>query len=365
MSTVALQALDTGAATRLGRDRSLLARSRRVWALVGLAVVILAAAGAPLADGDSFADLVHSLTSLAGGIGAVRWAFLPILLTVAVLHYVCASLALRAAAGTRLPMTVTTLAQLAASTANRVTPAGLGGAAVNVRYLSRSGLDKSGALGAVAAVGILGSAADLLLIVVLVIGGPYVGLGGGHAELTSLGNRLAHLATLPTVSPTTLVVGAALVLALLLTTRLRPHSFHPVSDQPSRTQTAADAIKHVADVVRRPSDLITLLASSAATTFLLGVALAVSVLAIPGHLSGSSFGMVIMAYLLGAAAGSAIPVPAGIGSTEAALVAAMVVAHVPAGHALQSVLLFRLITFWAPAVAGLPAARVLRAHGAI
>ena len=62
-----------------------------MWALVALAVVILAATGAPLADGDSSAALVHSLTPLAEGIGAVRWAFLPILLTVAVLHYVCAS----------------------------------------------------------------------------------------------------------------------------------------------------------------------------------------------------------------------------------------------------------------------------------
>ncbi len=360
-----MRAFDAGAPTRLGRNRSLLPRSRRVWALVFLAIVILAAAGAPLADGDSFADLVHSLTSLAGGIGAVRWVFLPILLGVAALHYVCASLALRAAAGARLPLGMTMLAQLAASTANRVTPAGLGGAAVNVRYLSRSGMEKSGALGCVAALGLLGSAADLLLIVVLVIGGPYIGLGGGHAELASLGNRLAHLATVPTLSPTTMIVASALVVAIALVTRSRRRPFQAISDRPSRVQMLAEAVRQVAAVVRRPRDLITLLASSAATTLLLGVALAVSVLAIPGHLPGSSFGMVIMAYLLGAAAGAATPVPAGIGSTEAALVAAMVAAHVPAGHALQSVLLFRLVTFWAPAVAGLPAGRVLRTQGAI
>ena len=362
---MALQGLDVVAPAGVGRRRGLLPRSRRVWALVALSIVALAAAGAPLADGDSFGDLVDSLASLAGGIGAVRWAFLPILLAVAGLHYVCAALALRAAAGSRLPMGPTTLAQLAASAANRVTPAGLGGAAVNVRFLSRSGLENAGALGAVAALGVLGSAADLLLIILLVAGGTYVGLGGGHAELSSLGNRLAHLAALPALSPTTWIVGAALVLAIVLATRSWRRPFQPVSDQPSRAQLVADMLRHMVGVARRPGDLITLLAASAATTFLLGVALAVSVLAIPGHLSGSSFGMVIMAYLLGAAAGSAIPVPAGIGSTEAALVAAMVVAHVPAGHALQSVLLFRLTTFWAPAMAGLPAARVLRAQGAI
>ena len=336
-----------------------------MWALVALALVILAAAGAPFADGDSFRDLIGSLTSLAGGIGAVRWQFLPILLGVAALHYVSSSLALRAAAGSRLPLGKTALAQLAASTANRVTPAGLGGAAVNVRFLSRGGMDTATALGAVGVLGLLGSAADLLLIIVLVICGGYIGLGGGHAELTSLGNRLAHLATVPTVSPTTLIVAAALALALLLVHRSRRPAFCAITDRRPPRAVVTETLRHMADIGRRPADLITLLGASAATTFSLGIALAVSVLAIPGHVTGSSFGMVIMAYLLGAAAGSAIPVPAGIGSTEAALVAAMVVAHVPAGHALQSVLLFRLITFWAPAVAGLPAARMLRAEGAL
>lgn len=72
------------------------------------------------------------------------------------------------------------------------------------------------------------------------------------------------------------------------------------------------------------------------------------------------FGSLFIGYLIGGAVGTAVPAPAAVGSTEAALVAVLITAHVPAGSALSTVLLFRLITFWAPAVLGLFAIRHLR-----
>ena len=50
----------------------------------------------------------------------------------------------------------------------------------------------------------------------------------------------------------------------------------------------------------------------------------------------------------------------GIGSTEAALVAALAAGGVPPGPALQAVLVFRAVTFWAPVPVGLLACRTLR-----
>ena len=50
------------------------------------------------------------------------------------------------------------LVQLAASAANRLTPAGLGGSAVTARYYTRRGLDGPAAVGAVAALGAVGGA---------------------------------------------------------------------------------------------------------------------------------------------------------------------------------------------------------------
>ncbi|HET9117473.1 MAG TPA: lysylphosphatidylglycerol synthase domain-containing protein, partial [Pseudonocardiaceae bacterium] len=67
----------------------------------------------------------------------------------------------------------------------------------------------------------------------------------------------------------------------------------------------------------------------------------------------------LIAFMLGAAAGSAVPVPAGLGSTEAALIAVLISVHIPAQHAVEEVLIFRLLTFWAPAAVGILATRVL------
>ncbi|MGW2308405.1 lysylphosphatidylglycerol synthase domain-containing protein, partial [Actinomadura luteofluorescens] len=59
-------------------------------------------------------------------------------------------------------------------------------------------------------------------------------------------------------------------------------------------------------------------------------------------------------------AGSAVPTPGGVGSTEAALVAALAALGVAAGPALHAVLLFRAVTFWAPVPLGILACRTLR-----
>jgi uncharacterized membrane protein YbhN (UPF0104 family) len=69
--------------------------------------------------------------------------------------------------------------------------------------------------------------------------------------------------------------------------------------------------------------------------------------------------------MLGAAAGTSVPIPAGLGTTEAALIGVLVSAHVDVGHAVQVVLVFRLLTFWLPAVIGVLALRRLRRVGAI
>ncbi|MFC7563413.1 lysylphosphatidylglycerol synthase domain-containing protein [Actinomadura namibiensis] len=68
----------------------------------------------------------------------------------------------------------------------------------------------------------------------------------------------------------------------------------------------------------------------------------------------------LTAYLVGAAAAAAVPSPGGVGSTEAALTGALIALGVTAAPALQTVLLFRAITFWAPVPIGLLTSRTLR-----
>lgn len=284
------------------------------------------------------------LRPAVSALGHMRWRFLPALIPLCLLHYVSSAIALRGAAGRPLPLVATTLAQFTASAANRITPGGLGAAAVNTRYLVCRGLPLPRAAVAVAVLRVAGVPADLLLL------GTVLGLGGGNGRmLEALGDRAAHAAGLLPPLPL-LIAGGVLVPAAVLWGR-----------RAARSAVARQAVAGFTDLCRRPRDLLVTLAASAGTTLALGVAFALSVLAVPAAAVGpADLLTLVAAYLVGAAAGGAVPLPGGVGPTETALVAALVALGIEAGPALHAVLLFRAVTFWAPVPIGLLSYRTLR-----
>jgi len=263
----------------------------------------------------------------------LRWVFLPALIALAAAHYVLAAIALRAVAGRRLPLRDTVMTQLTAAAANRVTPSGLGGSAVNVRFLTCHGIPLQTAITAVAAMHVLGGLADLPIVAAA---SPWAG-----GEVFA---RLYGAATDPRV----LAVAATVAVAALVWLRRRPRSD---GDHWAAARTG------VARLVRRPRDLLVMMAASAATTLVMGVAFALSVLAVPGAAGPGQIGALIVAYLIGGSVSGLVPIPAGLGSTEAVLIAALAALDVATGPAVQSVLLFRIITHWAPAAIGVLTAR--------
>lgn len=110
--------------------------------------------------------------------------------------------------------------------------------------------------------------------------------------------------------------------------------------------------------------LSVLLAASASTTLLLaaGFAVTAQLATVPASMS---FGSLLVGYLVGGAIGSALPAPAAAGGTEAALVGVLVAGGMPLDSAVGCVLLFRLVTFWAPALVGLVIGRQLRRQRAM
>ena len=268
------------------------------------------------------------------------------------LHYVLAAAALRAASGRKLPYRRTISTQLAAASANRVVPGGVAGAAVNARVLERSGASAVDAVMTVVGLGALGAVGDFLFGAGVVSFGPLLGLGGGPAEvalLTAHGVRAAHR------SPWTLVLVAGLAIVVVAVVRAR---------QPRRVRvhkpraSLRDAARGLAAHPRR---LLLALPASTGTTAVLAVGFATCVRALGAHApSTPSFGALLVLYLVAAAAGSAVPLPAFFGTTEAALVAGLVVSGVAAPTALTATLVFRLIAFWLPLPLGIFAARRLR-----
>ncbi|TDD75029.1 lysylphosphatidylglycerol synthase transmembrane domain-containing protein [Actinomadura rubrisoli] len=284
------------------------------------------------------------LRPAATAVRHMRWGFLPALLLLSLLHYVFAALALRGASGRPLPLHETTLTQFTAAAANRITPGGLGAVAVNTRYLVCRGMPLPRAAVAVAVLQVAGVPADLILIAAV------LGLGGGNGRtLDAMGSHAAHAAGLVPAVPLLVVAGCLLPAAVLMGRRA------------ARSPAIGRAVCGFADLCRRPRDLALTLGASAGTTLVLGLAFALSVLAVPQtEADPGDILALLAAYLVGAAAGSAVPSPGGVGSTEATLVAALAALGIPAGPALQAVLLFRVITFWAPVPVGLLACRTLR-----
>ncbi len=259
------------------------------------------------------------------------------------LHYVFSAVALRGAAGRPLPLVTTTLAQFAASAANRITPGGLGAVAVNTRYLVCRGLPLSRAAVAVAVLQVAGVPADLLLL------GAVLGLGGGNGRmLDALGDHAAHAAGLVPPVPLLIAGGVLLPAAVLWAPR-------------GRSAVVGRAVAGFADLCRQP----TRPAAHAGRVRGDHVRARRGVRAQRPRRSRDGGGPRRRPHPPRRLPGgrrhrSAIPLPGGVGSTETALVAALAALGTDTGAALHAVLLFRAVTFWAPVPLGLLSYRTLR-----
>ena len=318
------------AAGRLRRTTVAWTPPRWLLATGSALVLVMAVLSARAVNADSGGDLVSMLATAGADVLRWRWQFAAVVAALAALHYAAAAAAVaaRAAAGVRLPMREAVLVQLAASAANRISAAGVGGTAVNARYFSRRGLPIASAVGAIAALGALGAVADLAVLGLLVVVGPWLGLSGAAGEVGVLASAVTGLLG-PLLSVWTW--SAVLVAAgLLVLTRRR------------WSARFSSALRHVVRPLRAllaaPGRLCLLLAASGATTLILAIAFVASVDMVPGSSAHAGTAALLVGFMFGAAAGNAVPVPAGIGSTETALVTVLVAGGVPAGHAVQVVI---------------------------
>ena len=342
-----------GARRRLGGARGHLA-----WWVVpaGLALLVAAALiSAASVDGDSGSDLFGLCRAIGADMLRLRWQYVGLVAGLAGLHYAATAVAARAASGVRLAFGEVLLVQLAASAANRLTPAGLGGSAVTARYYTRRGLDGPSVVGSVAALSVFGALADLGVLASLVLVGHWLGINGGNHELAVLTGKVAGLVAQLRTPWLWLAVGVALLAAVGRRRRRR------AGERPHR----ATVWRPVGRLARRPSALGVLMAASGSTTLILGFAFVASTAMVPGPQPNAGLGALLVAFMLGSASGSAVPVPAGLGSTEAALIGALATVDVPVANAVQVVLIFRLLTFWLPAVVGILATRRLRRRAAL
>jgi uncharacterized membrane protein YbhN (UPF0104 family) len=270
------------------------------------------------------------------------WHWGLVALALSAVTYVGAALELSGFVSERLNFTRTLLAQLAGSFVTLVTPAAVGGAALNIRYLQRR---KVPAPVAAASVGVSQLVAIVLHILLLVVS---IAVAGAAAK-----EPFGRPPTWSYFVLAGLVVAALGVLAVPAGRRLLRARVQPMLGQ---------VLPRLLEVAQQPRKL----AEGIGGALLLSVAYILCLAACVQAFHGSAaIASIAVVYLTGSALGSIIPTPGGIGAVEAALTAGLVATGLHGTEAASAVLLFRLLTFWLPVPFGYAALNYLERKDAI
>jgi uncharacterized membrane protein YbhN (UPF0104 family) len=271
----------------------------------------------------------------------LAWSFLALALSAST--YLGATWALDGFVTERLSLVRTFLTQVAASFVILVTPAAVGGVALNVRYLRKA---KLSAADAAASIGVT-QVMSFIVYVVLVLLSVAI-TGQSHAANALKPHEWEYIAF------GILVALVGIVLAI------------PAGRRLVRIRVGAalsQVVPRLLDVAQQRMKL----AEGIGGSFLISIAyilcLAASVRAVGGnHVPIAGIAVV---YLTGSAVGSIVPIPGGIGAVETAMSLGLTAAGLPGASAIAAVLVFRTVSFWLPAPAGWLALHHLQRTGAL
>lgn len=227
------------------------------------------------------------------------------------------------------------LAQIAASIVTVVAPAGIGPAALNLRFLNKQKVPTAMAATTVTLMQISQFLTTilLLLIIILTSGSP-------------LGVSLPYTAILAVAAVLVIVV-----VALVATPRLRTWIWQKV--QPTWVQV----YPRVLWLVGQPRRILAVLGGNLLMNVGFIGSFAASLAAFGGRLDLMALSVT---YLASNSLGSVVPSPGGIGPVEAALTGGLQVAGVPLSIALSTAVVYRLVTFYGRIPFGWVAMKVMQ-----
>ena len=322
----------SAAAAASGLTSQPLARLQRVRPRTLLAIA--AAAGA-------FYFILPQLAQVSSSWHALQsahWAWLPAIIAASALTYLASAAALIGAVPGPVPFWPATLTQAASSFINRISPANVGGMALNARFLQKSGVPPGAGVAAVGVNALMGAIAHLILLVIF---------------FTLAGHRMAQAFKLPPASKLLLILALAAALTGIVLATRQGRRFAATRLLPG-LRSAATSLRTVA---ASPVKLALLAGGSALITLAYIGGLAASVQAFGGGAGITEIGAV---YLGAALIAAASPTPGGLGAIEAALVAGLTGIGLPPGPAVSAVLTYRLATYWLPVLPGWASLRILQ-----
>jgi glycosyltransferase 2 family protein len=314
----------SAAATADGSAEQPLARIQRVRPRTLLTIAALAGA---------FYFLLPQLAQVGSSWHALQsahWAWLPVVIAMSALTYLASAISLIGGVPGRVPFGPTVLAQAASSFVNRVSPANIGGMALNARYLQKSGVDPAAGVAAVGLSALAGAVVHGILLVIFFLWAS---------------RSLAHAFALPSASKLLLILAVvAAVVGIVLATR-RGRRFAATRVLKS-LRSAYSSLRRVAV---SPVKLALLVGGSALVTLAYIGGLAASIQAFGGGAGIAEIGAV---YMAASAIAAASPTPGGLGAIEAALIAGLTGVGLSSGAAVSAVLTYRLATYWLPVAPG-------------
>ncbi|WP_168217979.1 lysylphosphatidylglycerol synthase transmembrane domain-containing protein [Occultella kanbiaonis] len=235
----------------------------------------------------------------------------------------------------------TTLVQVAASVVTLVAPAGVGPAALNLRYMQKRGLETPVALATVALLQVSQFVTTVLLLIAIAL------LTGSSGALQGFPSGAALIVA----AALAVVVGVAFAVPAL-----RRWVIAKV------TPTLKQVWPRLVWVVGQPQRLAFALGGNLVQTLGYLASFAAALAAFGQTLPATTLAII---YLTGTAVGSAVPTPGGIGTVEFALSTGLRTAGIATATAASTAVLFRVLTFWIRVPLGWAALRYLQKQNAL
>ncbi|EEH63231.1 hypothetical protein HMPREF0044_1470 [Gleimia coleocanis DSM 15436] len=245
----------------------------------------------------------------------------------ALLSYVGAAIPLVAFSNQKLHLWDVILTQVAASVVTLVAPAGIGPAALNLRFLTKQRISAVTAAATVTIVQVTQFISTVVLLAVIIF-------------ITDYSTGVSFPGKAVAISVVVIAIFAGV---LGVFPRLRQWVW--VRIEPTWTQS----VTHFRWVLTSPKRLVLGVFGNILTTVSYVAAFGATLLAFNQRLTLTTLAVT---YLVATSVGSAVPAPGGIGPVEGALVAGLRIAHISASIAISATLTFRLVTFYVRAPLG-------------
>ena len=271
-----------------------------------------------------------------------RWSLVILGLVLAAATNYTDAMAVAVVSPKPVPVGVTTVEQFAIGFVNIAVPSAAGRVATNSRYFQGFGISAVTSTTTGAITGLLGFAAQAILVFLTIL------VGAGSIDFSQMQGGGGALRLLGMA-----VVIFVIAMALMLAVPKWRHWMWSKVEKP--ISQMGDAFK----TVKSPKVALSALGASIGTEVLYGAGFAMCVLAVGGDVS---LGEAILINVTVSLFAGLMPIPGGVGFSEAGMTAGLTAIGVESDVAVSAVLVYRLVSYYLPPLWGYVSLKWLTKH---